>query len=179
MEARQFWDTLEILLILIVRFFFVLLLSFTWRSPAWRRLGCPEEAEKEIFILRQENWILQYLFSQYPKHYRKYISKMGIKSKKITFRNLLWSSCFWKQDTRCKRESVTFINHIRILLWNFLVWLFPQKSTQWTFESRPEHKANATLSQEKLFHNRITSLVDIYSKANLTVFLSFSPVSYS
>lgn len=141
MEARQFWDTLEILLIFIVRFFFVLLLSFTWRSPVWRRLGCPEEAGKEIHLHIKAGWHNFAGFVSMQNITEKMdISKLGIKSQKLTFRNFLGSSCFWKEDTRYKGEAF-FINHIRTLLWNFLVWLLPQKSTQRAFKSRPEHKS--------------------------------------
>lgn len=142
MEARQFWDTFEILLIFIVRFFFVLLLSFTWRSPACRRLGCPEEAGKEINLYSKSGWLNSAGFGSMQNITEKMdIGKLGLQSQKLTFWNFLGSSCLWKEATRYKGEAFSFINHIRTLLWNFLVWLFPQKPTQRTFKSRPEHKS--------------------------------------
>lgn len=142
MEARQFWDTFEILLIFIVRFFFVLLLSFTWRSPACRRLGCPEEAGKEINLYSKSGWLNSAGFGSMQNITEKMdIGKLGLQSQKLTFWNFLSSSCLWKEATRYKGEAFSFINHIRTLLWNFLVWLFPQKPTQRTFKSRPEQKS--------------------------------------
>lgn len=77
----------------------------------------------------------------HAKHYgKRWTLEAGDKSQKLTFWNFQGSSCFWKEDTRYKGKAI-FINHIRTLLWSFLVWLFPQKSTQRTFKSRPERKS--------------------------------------
>lgn len=144
MEALQFWDTLEILLIFMVRFFFALPLSFAGRSPAWRRLVWPEEAGKEIDLDIKAGWrsFAAFISSGAMQNFteKMVISKLGIKSKKLTFWNLLASSRFWKENTRHKGEAVPFLNHIGTLPWNLLIRLFPQKSTQRTFKSRPEHK---------------------------------------